>query len=94
MASININIPDDKAQWLVQGLATRFGYSDFLPNPDFNPTLPIDASTNPDTIPNPQTKVQFAKAMVIEFIKKEAAQGYINANYTTQRQLADQIDIN
>ena len=39
-----------------------------IPNPDFNPSLPVDASTNPESIPNPETSNKFANRMTRNFL--------------------------
>lgn len=58
---ININIPDDQDNRVVQSFAKTFGYEDEILDPN-NPNGPV-------TIPNPQTKRQFFKAKLIEYIK-------------------------
>jgi len=97
MAQLIITIPDDKASYILNGLALRFHYQDQIQNPDYNldmisnpafdASIGEDPSTNPlmipgpnyndiEFIPNPETKAQFARKKVIEFIKYEVAHGY------------------
>lgn len=53
MASITITIPDQIAQRVLNGFCTHYGYLATLDNGD----------------PNPETKLQFAKRKLIEYIK-------------------------
>ena len=68
MAQLTINIPDQVAQNVMDAYALRFGRPEFTANPGFNPNQE-ESETNPRVIPNPETKAQFAKRMVIEQIK-------------------------
>lgn len=54
MATIMINIPDNISNRVINGFCKRFNYS----------------STLEDGEPNPETKAQFAKRKLIEFIKQ------------------------
>jgi len=54
MAQITINIPDAIATRVINGFAKRYNHSSTLENGD----------------PNPETKAQFAKRKLIEFIKQ------------------------
>ncbi len=67
MASITFTIPDAEAARILDGFAAHHKYQDDVPNPDFDPDDP--AETDPPTIPNPQTKVQFLKRKIIEFVQ-------------------------
>lgn len=77
MASITITIPVDKEQWVLNGLKFRYGYQETITNPAFDPSIGMDPSTNPLTIPNTQTIGQLTKEMLIDHLKKEVTQGYI-----------------
>ena len=77
MATITINIPVEHETWVLNGLAYRFGYQEDVPNPDWDDQLSTDPETNPDTIPNPETKGAFAKRMLILIIKDQAKEGYV-----------------
>lgn len=59
MASIQITIPDGVAARVTDGLAGQYNYQATIPAP--NPLNP--------PVPNPETKAQFAKRMVANFIK-------------------------
>ena len=47
MATLNINIPDDKLDYILDGLAARYSYSAEIPNPEYNPIM----QDNPDYDP-------------------------------------------
>lgn len=57
MANITIQIPDALLPRVINGLSTFYGYQAEVIN------------TEGQTIPNPQTKAQFAKKQLIEHIK-------------------------
>jgi hypothetical protein len=59
MAQIVITIPDDKVQQVLDILCKIFGYNVEILNDDG------------DSIPNPQTKSQFVKSIIIDFIKRK-----------------------
>jgi len=77
MAIITITIPDPIANRVLNGFAKRYNYSPTLENGD----------------PNPETKAQFAKRKVIEFIKQAVREAEIqeaaNAAATAAGQTAD-----
>jgi len=54
MTTITINIPDNLTQRVINGFAKRYNYSATLESGE----------------PNPETKAQFAKRKVVEFIKQ------------------------
>ena len=63
MAQLIITIPDDKVNYILDGLAIRFKYADQISNPDhnlsyisnpaFDPSIGEDPSTNPLLIEGP-----------------------------------------
>lgn len=77
MTTITITIPDNITPRVINGFAKRYNYSPTLENGD----------------PNPETKAQFAKRKIIEYIKqsvKEAEmQDATNAAATTAGTSAD-----
>lgn len=89
MAQYTITIPDTIVTQLINNIAIRFGYEDQIFNPAFNPELPSDPDTNPQTIPNPENKTQFAKRMNMMWLKKVYQQGMIK-----QRLLEIKNDLN
>lgn len=57
MAQITINIPNQKVDLVLEAFCTSFNYQEFV----------IDE--NGDTIPNPVSKSEFSKGVLINFIK-------------------------
>jgi hypothetical protein len=80
MAQLIIDIPAEDETWVFDGIKKRYGYQDNIPNPMFDDQIPEDPTTNPSTIPNPQSIEDFTKEMAIEGLLDEAAQGYDNDN--------------
>ncbi len=93
MAKITINIPVDKEGWVLDGLALRFGYKDQVDNPDFDQVQPVDPETNPLKVPNPETKVKFAKSMVIYMIKDAANQGHNTTSLEANADIANDVTL-
>ena len=93
MATITINIPTDKEDWVLDGLAIRFSYQEQLPNPTFNSGEPVDPITNPETIDNPETKPQFVKRMLIHIIKTEANTGHNQTSMEANAVVANTVDL-
>ena len=81
MAQLIINIPEDKKDWVLDGMALRYGYDSSIANPLFDDQLAVDPSTNPLFIVNPQSKAAFAKETLIEHIKREVIQGYVQEQW-------------
>ena len=57
MASIEIEIPDDQVEEVLEELGGHFGYS---------PTI-LDGQG--ESIPNPQTKPEFVKSGIVKYLK-------------------------
>jgi hypothetical protein len=57
VAQIKINIPDDKLAGVVAAFAMMYSYRNIIEGPDGEP------------IPNPESKISFAKRQVAQFIK-------------------------
>lgn len=57
MAQITINIPNDQLSRVINAMAVQYGYEETIIN------------QSGQVIANPQTKAEFAKAMVIKFAK-------------------------
>jgi len=89
MATVTINIPVDKEQWVLDGFASRFNYQAMVDNPDFDKSLPVDAETNPRSIANEESLPAFAKRILIHMIKVEA-----NAGHNQNSQIANDIIAN
>ena len=60
MAQIKINIPDNRLQGVINAFCEQYGYQDRVP----------DGGPDGVLIPNPQTKAQFAKAKMGEYIRE------------------------
>lgn len=60
MASITLTIPDAQVQRVLNGFALAQGYREFIIQPNQNDFTLL--------IPNPQTKVQFLKAKLLEYV--------------------------
>ena len=63
MATMTINIPDAVANRVTNGVCARYGYQ----------------AVFEDGTPNPETKAQFAKRMVILFIKRAVREAEMEA---------------
>lgn len=66
MANISFTIPDAQLARIVNNISQHFNYEAEVTNPAFDPGQPEDPTTNPATIPNPESKAQFVKRMVKE----------------------------
>ena len=53
MAVFSVIIADADVPRVITALCANYGYQANIENPNFNPSLPVDPSTNPETIPNP-----------------------------------------
>lgn len=60
MAQIKLNIPDDRLQGVINAFCEQYRYKNMVP----------DGGPDGVLIPNPQTKVQFAKAKIAEYIRE------------------------
>ena len=93
MATITINIPTDKEQWVLDGFKIRFGYPEQVANPDYDDQLPIDPVTNPQTIDNPETLPAFVKRMIIHMIKNEANTGHNQTSMEANAVIANDVTL-
>lgn len=64
---------------VAEAVAWADGYSETIPNPAYDPGDPT--SNEPETIPNPKTKLQFALERVVGFLqsKKQAHDTYVES---------------
>ncbi len=94
MAQITFNIPDDKIQGVRNAFADAYRYQAIIANPDFDPELPVDPVTNPETIDNPETKHQFFKRQVRQYVREVVKSFQAKSAGDTARQSAiDNFDL-
>ena len=60
-----------------------YGYQATVPNPAFNPALPVDPATNPQTIANPQSKAGFFNKQLTAYIKDIVRSSQVQAAAAT-----------
>lgn len=79
MATISLTIPDAVIQRVLDALGGTYGYK----------------ATLEDGTPNPQTKAQFSKAVVADYVKKIVRQWEAQqAGQTAYNTAANDVDIN
>lgn len=84
MASITLTIPNSEAARVLDGFAAYHRYRVTIDNPDYDPN--VEGSLV--TIPNPETKIQFAKKKIIEFIKESVSAAEERATLEAARDAA------
>jgi hypothetical protein len=80
MAKIELNIPDEHLPIVVDALC-GIDYQEEVPNPNYG------QEGEPQMIPNPMTRGQFAKVVVLDYVKHRVRayrEGIINSNASTQ----------
>jgi hypothetical protein len=80
MAQIKINIPDDKLQAIINAFCEQYQYQDKIPN--------LEDESGIVFIPNPQTKAQFAKAKIGEYIREVYVASKANSGIDELRKAA------
>jgi hypothetical protein len=88
-----IKIPDDKKDYIIEGICLNHKYENIIGNPDFNPGEPIDPITNPVNLPNPETKGEYAKKAVILMMKNSVIDGYVFAQVAIEKTAVDAVDL-
>ena len=68
MAVFSVNIDDADVNRVISAMCANYGYEAEINNPNWNPSLPTDPETNPETIPNPETQSQFANRMTRDYL--------------------------
>ena len=68
MAQFCITIADADVNRVITALCHNYGYQSQVPNPNFDPTLPVDPNTNPESVPNPEGSFQFANRMTRDYL--------------------------
>ena len=85
MADITITIPNPVLPRVVDAIATEYGYQANIP----------DVGNPGQFIPNPETKNQFAKKQVIEFLKRTVKTAEkSNAIVTARNAVETDVDTN
>jgi len=94
MAQIIFSIPDDKIQGVRNAFADAYSYQATIANPAFDPELQEDPITNPSTIDNPETEVQFFKRKIREYIQEVVKAYQAKTAASSARQTAiDNFDL-
>ena len=68
MAVFSVNIADEDVNRVIGAMCANYGYQAQIPNPNFDPSLPVDPETNPENIANPETQSQFANKKTRDFL--------------------------
>ena len=68
MAVFSVNIADEDVNRVIGAMCANYGYQAQIPNPNFDPSLPVDPETNPENIVNPETQSQFANKKTRDFL--------------------------
>ena len=63
MADLIFTIPDEYIPDLLEAFADKYGYQDEIEDPEATP------KQGTVMIPNPQTKAEFARAVIVQLIK-------------------------
>jgi hypothetical protein len=77
MANFGVEIPDNQVSRVIEGLAEAYGYTDQVTDPGTG-----------ELVNNPQTKEDFAKQAVINFIRNAVATVEANRASEAARQKA------
>ncbi len=78
---------------VIQRFCEAYGYQATVPNPAFNPQLPVDPVTNPQTIPNPVSNQVFFNRQLTAYIRDVVrAQGIAAAAEAAKKKSADAED--
>ena len=67
MPSVTFTYPDELQELVHNAACSQYGYLEEINNPEFNPQEVISES-NPKMIPNPVSKGEFTRQVVIDFI--------------------------
>ena len=63
-----VDIADADVERVITAMCANYNYKPEVPNPNFDPELPVDPVTNPENIPNPETRYQFTNRMGREYL--------------------------
>ena len=68
MAQFCVDIADSDVDRVITAMCANYKYQTYVPNPNFDIELPSDPDTNPENIPNPETRYQFVNRMGRDFL--------------------------
>jgi hypothetical protein len=66
MAQFTISIADEDVDRVITALCKNYGYRSDVPHPDYDPSE--TDHTTPATMPNPESRAQFANRMTRDFL--------------------------
>lgn len=94
MAQFSIEIADTDVNRVMDAVASNYGWNENVPNPDFDSGQPVDPTTNPETIPNPEDKFVFTNKMVRQFLSDHVRAYEVNvAKAAAEAALNTSVDI-
>jgi len=68
MAQFCVEIADVDVDRVIVAMCANYGYRATIDNPDFDPSLPEDPSTNPEQVANTENSLQFANRKTRDFL--------------------------
>lgn len=68
MAQFCVEIADADVDRVIAAMCGNYGYQATIDNPNFDPSLPEDPSTNPEQIANTESPFQFANRKTRGFL--------------------------
>ncbi len=69
MAQFSIEIADTDVNSVMDAVSANYNWPATIANPDFDPGQPVDPTTNPETIANPEDKFMFVNRIVRGFLQ-------------------------
>lgn len=70
MATFSLEIPDEQLGRVFAAFCANLGWPASVPNPEYDASQP-EGEANPRELPNPETPDQFARRMVIDYIRQQ-----------------------
>jgi hypothetical protein len=68
MAVFSIEIADVDINRVIDAVSSNYNWLEQVDNPNFDLSQPVDPTTNPETIANPEDKFKFTNRMVRQFL--------------------------
>ena len=94
MANFSITIPDNKTGLVVAAYNSLYNYQSVIPNPTFDPELPVDPVTNPETTGNPESEYQHLQRQVKSWMIQNVKSYEVKTSGVAGRQAAiDNFDL-